>query len=191
VVDNRRAGSEIAALGDWRDYLIGGLLTFILAIVLLAWPDASVRVLLLLLGILAIVSGLAALVVAFAGRIDERRRTGTIARGAVSLILGIIVIARPGFALTVALILIGVWAIAIGIIDLNRGIRFHHSGRGAIMVAGTVWVLLGILLLVSAAAQSVTWFVILLGVFLLIAGISRMLAALVVRRVERTYSRTQ
>jgi len=58
-------------------------------------------------------------------------------------------------------------------------------------VAGTVWVLLGILLLVSAAAQSVTWFVILLGVFLLIAGISRMLAALVVRRVERTYSRTQ
>jgi len=185
VVDETRARSGVSTLGDWHDYLIGGLVTLIMAIVLLVWPNHTVKVLLLLLGILAIVSGLAALVVGIAGKTGERRRSATIARGVVSLVFGVIVIAKPGFALTVGLVLIGIWALVIGALDINRGIRLRESGRGAIVVAGALWALLGVLLLVSAAVQKATWFVILIGVILLVAGISRILAALVVRRIER------
>jgi uncharacterized membrane protein HdeD (DUF308 family) len=185
VVEETRARSGATTLGDWHDFLIGGLVTLIMAIVLLVWPHATVKVLLLLLGILAIVSGLAALVVGLTGKGDDKKRTWTIARGVISLILGIVVLARPGFALSVALILIGVWALVIGVLDINRGMRMRESGRGAIMVSGAVWSLLGVLLLISAAVQKATWFIVLLGVVLLIAGICRILAALVVRRVER------
>lgn len=189
MVEETRARSGATTLGDWHDVLIGGLVTLIMAIVLLAWPHHTVKVLLLLLGILAIISGLAALIVGLAGKAEEGRRSATIARGVVSLIFGVIVIARPGFALTVALILIGVWALVIGVLDINRGVRLHQSGSGTIVVSGAVWSLLGVLLLISAAVQKATWFVILLGVVLLLAGICRILAALVLRRVERHRSR--
>jgi uncharacterized membrane protein HdeD (DUF308 family) len=190
VVDARRTATRTAGLGDWRDYFIGGLLSFILAIILLAWPNATIKVLLLLLGILAIVSGLAALVVGLTGKTEESRRSATIARGVIGLILGVLILVTPSFALTVGLILVGVGSLALGIIDLSKGLRLHQSGRGALLVSGVAWSILGVLLLISAAVQKAAWFIVLLGVVLLIAGICRMLASLVVRRVGRLPARS-
>jgi uncharacterized membrane protein HdeD (DUF308 family) len=100
----------------WRG--ISGLLFFLVGIALIRHLNLSVALIGFFVGITWIIQGVSVLVESF-GPGRERRETGwTVVFGIISLIAGIVVIASPISSVTALTILLGIWFIVMGIMQI-------------------------------------------------------------------------
>ena len=84
----------------------------------------------LYVGLVWIVQGVVALVAAFAGGSREGRGWW-IFFGAISVIAGIVVVSAPVDSVTVLAVLLGIWFIVMGIIEIIGGLMIRRAARGA------------------------------------------------------------
>jgi uncharacterized membrane protein HdeD (DUF308 family) len=106
----------------WGWWLVEGLVSLAVAALALAWPGVTLMVIVLLIAFRAIVLGLFELGGAFAGKgLDHRWLLGT--TGIVSLLFGVLLVARP-LAGTLALVwVVGVYAVVFGVMLVVVGFR--------------------------------------------------------------------
>ncbi len=105
---------------------IAGLLLAVIGVVLIRHLNLTVALVGLVIGITWIVQGLAALVTAFpAGR--GERRGWWIFFGLISLIAGIVVVAVPTTSVTVLAVLVGIWFIVTGLMEIVGGFMQRHA----------------------------------------------------------------
>jgi uncharacterized membrane protein HdeD (DUF308 family) len=109
----------------WPAWLGGGLI-IIGGIVAAFWPDATVWVLAVIVGVVLAVSGAVAIVTAFAGPSDDRGPR--LAFGVVSLVIGLIVLVWPEATLTVLAILIGLRTLINGLLAIGIGVKVRRLG---------------------------------------------------------------
>jgi uncharacterized membrane protein HdeD (DUF308 family) len=109
---------------------ISGLLFIVIGVVLIRHLDLTRAVIGLVVGITWIVQGLTALIGGIAGGVREGR-AWWIAFGAVSLIAGIVVTATPESSITVLAVLIGIWTIVIGILEIIGAFLLRRAVRHA------------------------------------------------------------
>jgi uncharacterized membrane protein HdeD (DUF308 family) len=96
---------------------IAGLLYVVIGVVLIRHLNLTVAVIGLIVGLTWIVSGLSAL---FGGVVGSREGRGWwIFFGIVSLIAGIVVVADPISSVTVLAVLLGIWFIVMGLIEVS------------------------------------------------------------------------
>ena len=105
---------------------IAGLLLVVIGVVLIRHLDLTVALVGLVIGISWIVQGLAALVTAFSGGPGERRGWW-IFFGLIGLIAGIVVVAVPTTSVTVLAVLVGIWFIVTGLMQIIGGFMQRHA----------------------------------------------------------------
>ena len=105
---------------------IAGLLLVVIGVVLIRHLNLTVALVGLVIGITWIVQGLAALVNGFSGGPGERRGWW-IVFGLISLIAGIVVVAVPTTSVTVLAVLVGIWFIVTGLVQIVGGFMQRHA----------------------------------------------------------------
>jgi uncharacterized membrane protein HdeD (DUF308 family) len=100
----------------WRG--ISGLLFFLVGLALIRHLNLSVALIGFFIGITWIIQGVSVLVESF-GSGHERREAGwTVFFGIISLIAGIVVVASPISSVTALTVLVGIWFIVMGIMEI-------------------------------------------------------------------------
>jgi uncharacterized membrane protein HdeD (DUF308 family) len=112
---------------------ISGLLLIVIGVVFIRHLDLTTTLIGLYVGIAWIVQGVTALIAGIAGLGNGpgEGRGWWIAFGALSLIAGIVVTARPVTSVTVLAVLLGVWFIVIGFFEIIAGIMLRHAVNAA------------------------------------------------------------
>ena len=170
----------------WGLVLTYGLVTIGLGLVLVLWPDETLKVLAVLIGIQFIITGVFRLVLAVASRsLDGGARAITGLFGALALILGLLCLRSPLQTVLVITMILGVWWLASGLIDIVGALRSSESHRrGWDIALGVLSTLAGGFLLVNPEA-SLGVLVIVVSVWLFSYGFIAVVAAFVLRSEEK------
>jgi uncharacterized membrane protein HdeD (DUF308 family) len=109
---------------------IVGLGFIVLGVVLIRHLDVTRVLIALLVGIMWIAQGVVELMVAATER-DREGRGWSIVYGLVSLVAGIVVVAVPVSSLNALAVLLGIWFIIIGILDIIGAFVLRHVQKRA------------------------------------------------------------
>ena len=162
----------------WGLVLAYGLVTLGLGVALVAWPQASVTVFTVLIAIQLVVAGIFRVISALSmSRIDGGIRALVGLSGGIALIVGLLVLRDPLQTVVVLGLILGVWWVVAGVIDiLGAFLSPGSSRRGWDIVSGVVSVLAGGFLLVYTDV-SLHVLVVFAGIWLILAGVLATVAA--------------
>ncbi len=169
--DVRRYGSMLIAMG------VLGVIAGVLAIV---YPDITLLALALIAGINLMILGIASLVDAFGGERDSAVRALAAVMGLLGIVAGIAVIRRPGETLLAVLIVVGIWFVVHGVVDLVRAAT-TTEGRGILLLAAVADVIFGILIL-ALPKLSLATLAVLIGLGFLVRGVVSVVQGIGLRR---------
>jgi uncharacterized membrane protein HdeD (DUF308 family) len=169
---------------SWGATVIIGVVTLILGIIVTFHPGGSLNVVAVLLGILAIVSGIFHLVRIF-GR-GEAHRVWSGIVGLVFIVIGVVLIRHLHLTLALVGLYVGLVWIVQGVVALVAAFAGgSREGRGWWIFFGAISVIAGIVV-VSAPVDSVTVLAVLLGIWFIVMGIIEIIGGLMIRRAARS-----
>jgi uncharacterized membrane protein HdeD (DUF308 family) len=182
--DDLASAPGVLIAQSWQATVIIGVLTLILGIIVSFHPGGSLNVVAVLLGILAILSGIFHLVRIF-GR-GEAHRVWSGIVGLAFIVVGVLLIRH----LHVTLALIGLY---VGLVWIVQGVTAliaafaggGREGRGWWIFFGAISVIAGIVV-VSTPVDSLTVLTVLIGIWFIIMGIIEIIGGLMIRRAART-----
>lgn len=96
--------------------------------------------------------------------------------GVLSIVAGVIVLAKPDDSLATLAVVAGIFVLVNGIFELGASLSSHTGNRGLVAVIGTLDLIIGILL-IRHPIKGVTVIAILLGIWLLAIGAVRFVQA--------------
>jgi uncharacterized membrane protein HdeD (DUF308 family) len=170
---------------NWWSYLIRGVIAIAFGVILIAWPESTIKVLAYLVGILAILDGVIETAWAVYLAFKKEKMGLVLARGLFGLLVGILLLTKTNFTLTLVVILVGMWAVASGIIELMASFEMPPmSGRGLFAVGGALSIIIGILLL-ALPLQTVYAIIVIFCILLFVGGIIRLVFAFYARKYEK------
>jgi uncharacterized membrane protein HdeD (DUF308 family) len=173
----------------WGLVLTYGLVTIGLGLVLVLWPEQTLKVLAILIGIQLVITGIFRLVLAVASRhVDGSTRAIAGMFGAFALVLGLLCLRSPLQTVLVIGMILGVWWLAAGVTDIVGALRSRESHRrGWDLALGVLSVLAGGFLLVNPEV-SLGVLVIVVAVWMFSYGFIAVAAAVMLRREEKRTS---
>jgi len=161
---------------NWLIEALKGALFLILGILCLANPAGALAAIAIYLGILAILSGLGIVIFSLS-------RKGThwrfwIFEGIFNLVIGLLLVSYPKTAISVLVIFIGLWIIAMGIIQIITYTNLKKTGYTSqvTLFTAVLSLLIGILLLFNPF-EGAKIVAIILGIFAVIYGLSSLFVA--------------
>ncbi|MFD4324677.1 HdeD family acid-resistance protein [Nocardioides sp. NPDC058538] len=146
------SGSVFEGLGDyWGLVLAYGLVTTALGVILAVWPKQTLVVLAVIIAIQIIVSGVFRLIAAVAGSSMEGGLRAVVGfSGALAIVVGLLFLRDPIQTLLIVTILLGVWWVIGGIVDIIGAVLRPAPGRRMWDIAtGAITVLAGAVLLIN------------------------------------------
>jgi uncharacterized membrane protein HdeD (DUF308 family) len=155
--------------------VITGLLMIVLGGLFVAQPGLSLASIILLLGIFAIVYGVALAIAGLAGRTESRG--WSVAVGVLAIIFGIIVFVWPGATSLAILYVFAAWALISGLADIAHAFMSGLSGgqRVWLVIIGLLGIAVGVIFFVHPVSGIVAllW---LAGIYLIVLGVLRIIA---------------
>ena len=173
---------EAIARKGWMWSIALGLVAIAIGVIVMVWPDRTLRVVGILFGIYLLASGVLEIVVAFAPEERTGLRVLNVITGALSILLGLLCF-RGAFEST---LLLALW---IGFAWLIRGIARASSAasapyephRGWQIFGGVLLAVAGVVVIVNPVVSLVT-LAILVGIWLIVLGVWQIIEAFTVRR---------
>lgn len=169
-------------IDNWPLLLLRGFAAIVFGVLALAWPGITLLVLVTLFGAYVLVEGIATLAMALTR--TEQRRASLILGGVLDIAAGIITFLYPGISALALLVLITVWAIVTGAIEIYAAIELRRAieGEGWFIVGGALSIVFGVLLL-SAPGPGLLTIAWLVGIYALAIGIALIVLAVRLRGV--------
>lgn len=172
---------------SWIWSVVRGAAAVIFGVIAFVAPIATAFALALVIGLFAIIDGIVDIVDA----IRHRGSAGMVSRivlGAVSIVFGLIVLLWPGLSLEVLVVIVGIWAIVAGILQIVVSVGHRGaSGSGWVwgLVAGILTVLFGVLVMIRPGTGLITliW---ILGVYALMFGIALIILGVQLRKYAKS-----
>ncbi len=169
----------------WWAFLIRALVAIAFGIILLAWPAATVYVLLVVFGIFALVDGVIGVIASIVLATRKESWGLVLVSGLLGLLIGGIVLSRPDIALVVVILLIVIWAIVSGIFELIAAFDMPPaSGRGLLGAVGVLSIIIGILL-ISIPLETAWAVIIIIGIYALVAGVGNIVLAFYTKSAQK------
>lgn len=168
----------ILAMQRWWLFTVRGVVAILFGLGALAWPDATLLVLILLWGAYTFVDGAMMLYATLTNpRWPARWALGLV--GVLGVVTGLVALFWPGITATALLLLIAVWALVTGVLQIVDAIRLRKvmTNEWFYVVTGALTVLLGIILVLNPAAGALA-FVITIGAFAILWGVVLVLFSL-------------
>jgi uncharacterized membrane protein HdeD (DUF308 family) len=162
----------------WWAFVLRGLLAIAFGVLAFVAPVWGIALLVALFGVWALVDGVTTVWTGIRTRNVDRNWWLGILEGVVSIAAGVSALVLPGFTADILVILIAVWAIVTGVIQIWTAIRLRERIRGEFWLglAGVASILFGVILVVfpAAGALALVWLIgagaIAIGAFLAILG---------------------
>ncbi|MDD3717791.1 MAG: DUF308 domain-containing protein [Actinomycetota bacterium] len=168
---------------NWKLTLVSGLLALLFGIVILIWPAATTLVLLILFGALALVDGIFHVVQAITDAARKEKWVLTLLFGLLETIVGIIVLSRPGVGLGALLVLVIVYLVAYGFVEIFAAFEMQAVSTGLrvlLGITGVLSVVVGFIFMFRPGLG--IWSVILfIGIYSIFVGILRVILAVLIR----------
>lgn len=157
---------------NWWLVLLRGVVSILFGIAAFAWPGLTVLALALLFGVYALADGALSLVAAVTGSERSTPAWWLALVGLLGIAVGVIAFLWPGKTAFVLVVMIGVWAVMIGIFEIIGAIRLRREidDEWWLVAAGILAVLFGLALLIApgAGALALVW---LIATYAILAGI--------------------
>jgi uncharacterized membrane protein HdeD (DUF308 family) len=159
----------------WR--LLAGIILVILGIAILVYPDVTLEIVILIVGILFVIQGIFELIFGFSAEAKGARWLFVL-KGLISLILGVIILVYPDETLTIFVYLVAAWAIIWGIFEMIatfmvpaevRQQVYGTGGRWMGVLIGLIAIAFGIVLAVYPEA-TLTIIIYLVGFLVIVVG---------------------
>jgi len=163
---------KVASYLSWS-VLLRGLAAVAFGAMALAWPGATLLVLLIMFGCYALVDGLCSIVGPFTAKERPDGWWLLPLAGVLSVIVGILAFTRPGLTAMVLLLFIAARAIFVGIMDIAFAIqqRHHFTGMWLLGISGIISILFGMVVFayppeaMMAIIWMVGWYAVIIGFF--------------------------
>ncbi len=171
--------AALAMASTWKATLFMGVVTLILGIIVALHPGGSLNVVAVLLGVLAIISGIFQLVRIFDRA--EQHRVWLGISGLVFVVVGVLLIRHLDLTVAAIGLLVGITWIVQGIAALIGA--FSGAREGAVWwgVFGGISLIAGIVVTASPVT-SVTVLATLLGIWFIVMGLMEIIGAFLIRR---------
>ncbi len=159
----------------WHLVVLRGVVAVVFGIVAIVWPEITVLSLALLWGVYMLLDGVASIVMGMGSGTD---RMYMIVLGALGIASGVIALVWPQITVIVLLVVIAVWAIVAGVMQISAAVRLRKVIRNEwfLAISGVVTLVLGLLLIVQPAEGAIALlvaiatFAIAWGVVLIVLG---------------------
>lgn len=153
------AGAAKARISDkfgdvWWSLLVRGLLAVALGIAALFWPNATLALLIRLIGLYVLLDGVASLL----GALRARELSADLVPGLLSVAIGLILLFWPDVTSRLLLIAFGLWALFQGVSFFwaIRQADANDPERSLTMTIGLVAVIAGVILIIWPGTGLVT-----------------------------------
>lgn len=173
----------LKALTDgWWVFALRGALALLFGLGALSYPGLTVLVLIIFFGVYALIDGVMALLMG----IGEKKWSGYMLLGLISVAAGVIAIARPGATALALLFVIGIWALVKGVTEIVAAIQIRKEveGEWALALSGVFSILFGLFILVrpGAGALALVW---LIAIYAFAFGILQLMVGFKLRRLKK------
>lgn len=157
---------------NWWLVLLRGIVSILFGLLAFAWPRATILALTVLFGAYALADGILSLVVAITGSDRAAPAWWLALVGLLGIAAGLIAFFWPAKTAFALIIMIGVWALTIGIFEIFGAIRLRNEidDEWWLITAGILSVLFGLSVLMApaAGALAIVW---LLAAYAILAGV--------------------
>ena len=176
-------------VGRHWGWLLGfGIVSVVLGVMVLAWPEATLVVLAVIFAVELFVAGLFNLVAAFTDRTGPQgggHRALWAVLGILSVLVGLMLLRHPMQSLAVVAFLIGIWWVVSGVTDLVTAVGGGaQPGRGWRVFMGVVSTLAGFYVVLRPGI-SLGILTVLAGFWLILYGLLAVVAAVQLRSAVR------
>ena len=131
---------------EWYLLTIAGAASFVIGVVVLAYPDPSLKLFGLFIGIDLLIAAVALIVRGVSIVSPDGTGQGTLLLGVLALIAGLVVIKNPGATLKVIAIVFAIWLVVAGAVSLGRAVSFRGH-RMITALKGLVQIAVGVTIL--------------------------------------------
>ena len=169
----------------WKLLLLRGVIGIVLGIILVAWPEATIVVLMVLVGIWALIDGigLAAQVFDKGAGTGQRVLFGVMAL--VALVVAMVAIFNPDKAASVITWLVGIWLLVRGLFELVGAFSSTVATPRWLLVLGALLDLVLGWLFVTHPGQSAKGVAVLIGILAIAWGVVFVVLALAARSATK------
>lgn len=176
---------------NWWMLLVQGICAVLFGLLAVVLPGLTIGVLVLLFGAYALVDGVMEIVEAIVG--PERvamsdmgtPRWVRVLTGILGILVGIITFAHPAWSARALLLIIAIWAIVTGVMEIVFAVQFRREipNEGWLIVGGAASVLFGLLVLLfpRSGALGVIWII---GIYAILYGILLIVVSLRLRNLR-------
>lgn len=141
----------------WKLLLLRGVVAVVLGIVLIAWPQSTIVVLVVLWGVWALVDGIGLGVQAFAPGAGTGQRVLFGVMALVAVVVAFIAFTRPAGAAAALTWALGIWLIIRGVFELVGALTATTSTpRWLLLLGAVIDIVLGGLFVANPARSTVT-----------------------------------
>ena len=177
-----RSASPMSALA-WGALAIGGILAIIIGLVAIIWPEVTLTVVVVLLGIFAFVTGIFTVLVGAVWPPGWGLRWPMLLQGVLGIVVGALAFIRPETAAVALLYLIAAWAIISGVLQIAGAVRLRRviPDEWGLILGGIASVIFGVLLAIwpKEGLVALVW---IFGVFAVVFGVTQLVLANRVRK---------
>ena len=174
----------IALAREWSTVLFVGLVTIVLGIVVLVWPQETLVVLTVLFGIQLLLFGLFRLIHAFSDEGSGRGLLGFV--GVLGMIAGVIVLRHPFESVAVLATILGVVWIVSGAIDVIGALADSTIGHRVLQGFSGLLSLAAGIIIVAWPTPTITVIAWIGGLYLVIFGLFIVASSWSLRSVDKT-----
>lgn len=178
------ANSVMQVSRNWWILLLQGVLGIVFGLVAIFWPGATLAVVIWLFGLFVLLTGVVGIFAAIGAAGNGEPWGWRLTAALLGVLVGLLIIRWPGVTAGILLLLIGIWAIVVGLGGIVTAFADHREISHAWLYAllGAVMVVFGIAMFVWPAAGLAT-VVYLVGAFAIVTGIIYCVLAFQVRRL--------
>jgi uncharacterized membrane protein HdeD (DUF308 family) len=110
-------------------FLLAGLLSVVAGVLALVWPDVTLFILAIFIGWTLLFWGIADIVYSLMFRREMHYWWLMLIRGIVSVGVGVWALAHPGPTLEVLVVLVGIWSVLWGVLEVIAAFFMHHARK--------------------------------------------------------------
>ena len=176
---------------NWWLFVLRGVAAIVFGIIAIVYPDVTITALAIVFGIYAIVDSVGSFASAIGHRgADGWHRAAHALEGVVALVAGVLALVLPDLTALALVVLIGIWAIVSGVVEIMAAIRLRRviDTEWLLGISGVLSIIAGIVILVwpDAGAVAISW---LIGTYAIVFGIVFVWLGFKLRRLGPTDER--
>jgi uncharacterized membrane protein HdeD (DUF308 family) len=176
---------------NWWLFVLRGVAAIVFGIIAIVYPDVTITALAIVFGIYAIVDSIGSFASAIGHRgADGWHRAAHALEGVIALVAGVLALVLPDLTALALVVLIGIWAIVSGVVEIMAAIRLRRviETEWLLGISGLLSIITGIVILVwpDAGAVAISW---LIGTFAIVFGVVFVWLGFKLRRLGPTDER--